>query len=112
MYLKVTYSGTSLNVSIANYLGSNHTTYTCNKQDVLDIIPQLPRAFSEPFADSSQIPTMLVAKEAKQEVTVALTGDGGDELFGGYNRYLIANNYSNSSQHFSSNYSSLSSPFK
>ena len=78
---------------IANYLGSNHTTYTCNKQDVLDIIPQLPRAFSEPFADSSQIPTMLVSRLARQDVKVALSGDAGDELFGGYNRYLIANKY-------------------
>jgi len=78
---------------IAKYLGSEHTTYVCGKQDVLDIIPQLPISFSEPFADSSQIPTMLVSKLARQEVKVALSGDAGDELFGGYNRYLLAYKY-------------------
>ncbi|MDG2060209.1 MAG: asparagine synthase (glutamine-hydrolyzing) [SAR86 cluster bacterium] len=78
---------------VASYLGCNHTTYQCSKQDVLDIIPSLPEAFNEPFADSSQIPTMLVSSLARKEVKVALSGDAGDEIFGGYNRYLLANKY-------------------
>ncbi len=78
---------------IAKYFNTNHTKYNCTKKDFLDIISEVPSAFDEPFADSSQIPTMLLSKSTKNDVKVVLGGDGGDELFGGYNRYLIANKY-------------------
>ena len=79
--------------NIASYLGSNHTEYKFNNNDYKNLIPEIQSAFSEPFADSSQLPTMLVSKIAKSKVKVVLSGDGGDELFGGYNRYLYANKY-------------------
>lgn len=79
--------------SIAKILGTNHTTYICTQDDVISKIPNIPYAFTEPFADSSQIPTMLVSELASKKVKVVLSGDGGDELFGGYNRYIYANKY-------------------
>ncbi|MDP2388231.1 MAG: asparagine synthase (glutamine-hydrolyzing) [Bacteroidota bacterium] len=72
---------------IAEFLGTEHHEYYCVSKDAIELIDQLPYFYDEPFADSSAIPTMLVCKIARKEVTVALSADGGDELFAGYNRY-------------------------
>jgi asparagine synthase (glutamine-hydrolysing) len=73
---------------IADYLGTTHTEITCDLHEALQVIPMLPTIYDEPFADSSAIPTYLVAKHATNSVKVALSADGGDELFAGYNRHL------------------------
>lgn len=78
---------------IADRLQTNHTETACTAQDAIDLIAQLPYFYDEPFADSSAIPTTLVSKIAKQEVTVALSADGGDEVFAGYNRYEMILKY-------------------
>ena len=75
--------------NIAKIIGTEHNELILNEKDALNIIPTLSKVYDEPFADSSQIPTILLSKFAKQQITVALTGDGGDELFGGYNRYVF-----------------------
>lgn len=89
-YTEKSYDESVYAKQIANHLGTEHNELILNENDVIKHIPSMPTIYDEPFADSSQVPTYLISKFAREKVKVCLTGDSGDEIFGGYNRYIYA----------------------
>ena len=89
---------------ISNHIKTNHKSFLLKTANVDKIIEQLPEIYDEPFGDSSQIPTFLICNQVRKDVTVALSGDGGDEIFGGYSRYLWAKDFSIVNKLFGSNF--------
>lgn len=96
---------------IAEYLNTDHHEHYLTSKEALNLIPKMQNIYCEPFGDSSQIPTYLISKIAKQNVTVALSGDGGDELFGGYNRHIYANRFFSYSKFVPNNFRKLISSY-
>jgi len=96
---------------VAGYLGTDHFEYYCTEKEAIDLVPLLPVIYDEPFADPSAIPTTLVSKIARQHVTVALSADGGDEIFAGYPRHLKSLNLINKFQRINSTLGKFASRF-
>ena len=94
---------------ISNHIKTNHTNFLLDTTNLDKIIEKLPEIYDEPFGDSSQIPTFLICNQIKKDVTVALSGDGGDEIFGGYSRYLWAKDFLTINKLFGSSFSKLMS---
>lgn len=89
------YNEAEFSKKVASYIGTDHHEYYCTEKEALDLVPELPMIYDEPFADPSGIPTTLVCKIARKHVTVALSADGGDEIFAGYPRHLKSFNIIN-----------------
>lgn len=98
---------------VASYLDTDHTEYYCTQKDALQILPKISDIWDEPFGDASAIPTMLVSQLARKDVSVSLSADGGDEIFGGYDKYKQVLSFSNTFSHlpFKSKISSLMKGF-